>query len=157
MAQPVTDPAPGPTHPCARCGRPVAPGVGLCEECNPLGLRDVAASQAHGTVFVGLVAAFVGLALLARLAVSGQGPFPARIDAVAPDGPGLAVTLTVTNEGAAAGQTTCRLTDAADRTASDPAFVLSPRLEPGDSISFTRTVTELGSLVRPLAVECRTP
>jgi hypothetical protein len=157
MAEPVPDPAAGPTHPCARCGRPVGPGVGLCEECNPLGLRDVAASQAHGTVFVGLIAAFVGLALLARLAVSGQGPFPARVDSVVGDGPGLAVTLTVTNEGAASGQTTCRLTDITDRTASDPAFVLSPRVEPGDTVSFTRTVTELGPVVRPLAVECRTP
>ena len=29
-----------PTHPCARCGAPVGPGIGLCERCNPLGLRD---------------------------------------------------------------------------------------------------------------------
>ena len=46
---------PGPkplTHPCVRCGAPVPLDVGLCERCNPLGLRDSSASQVHGTVVI---------------------------------------------------------------------------------------------------------
>lgn len=146
-----------PTHPCARCGAPVGPGIGLCERCNPLGLRDSAASQAHGTAFIGVVVAVVALALVARLAFAGAGPFPASVDAVVPAGEGLSVTLTVMNEGSATGQTTCRLTDPTDRGISTSAILLSPRIEAGERATFTGTVTEFGSVALPLQVECRTP
>ena len=91
-----------------RCGAPVPLDVGLCERCNPLGLRDSASSQVHGTVFLALVGAIVALALVARLVVSGVGPFSATVTDSAPRPDGLAITLTVTNHGTAAGQTTCQ-------------------------------------------------
>jgi hypothetical protein len=145
------------THACVRCGAPVALEVGLCEECNPLGLRDVSASQVHGTVFIGVVMAIIALALIARLAVSGIGPFTPALAGIAPDGDALAVTLTVTNHGRSAGQTTCRLTDPLDRGGGGAGFVLSPQLAPGETVTFTKRVTGLGSAVRELAVECSAP
>ena len=159
----ATVPAPSePTHPCARCGDPVGPGIGLCERCNPLGLRDSSASQAHGTAFIGVAFAVIALAIVARLAFAGVGPFPATVDAVEPAVAGvgvmgLAVTLTVTNEGDATGQTTCRLTDPTDRGISTSALVLSPRIDAGETVTFTSTVTEFGSTPLVLQVECRTP
>jgi uncharacterized protein (DUF58 family) len=147
----------GPTHGCARCGAPVAVGVGLCERCNPLGLRDVAASQVHGTVLVAVLVGFVVLAIVARLALAGLGPFPATLDRVVPAGEGLEVTLTVTNEGTASGQTSCRISDAADRGGGRGAFVVSPEVGPSQTLSFSRVITELGGEVRELVVECRAP
>lgn len=146
-----------PTHGCARCGAPVGPGVGLCEDCNPLGLRDSASSQVHGTVFIGVVVGVLVLAVLARLAVAGLGPFPATVDAVTASGAGLAVTLTVTNEGDGTGQTTCRLQRVGDRSTVGGAFVLSPRLGPGETRTFTTEVAAFGATPVELTVACRTP
>ena len=146
-----------PTHGCARCGAPVAAGIGLCERCNPLGLRDAASSQAHGTVFVAVALGIVVLAAVARLAVSGIGPFPATLSAATPVGDGIAITLTVTNQGSSIGQTTCRIYDPADQGGGPSAFVLSPRIDPGQTITFESTVAEFGASVRAFAVDCRTP
>lgn len=156
-AAPVAPAPVEPTHPCVRCGAPVGPGVGLCDRCNPLGLRDVAAGQVHGSVFLALLGAVIILAVLARSSIAGIGPFAASVETVARSTDGLAVTLTVTNAGDAAGQTTCRVTSAEDRGSSSGAFVLSPRLDPGETRTFTTVVTELGSATGDLLVECRTP
>lgn len=150
-------PAVEPTHPCARCGAPVGPGVGLCEECNPLGLRDVASGQVHGSVFVAVTGAIILLAVLARLSVAGIGPFPATVDGVTPAGEGLAVTMTVTNEGESAGHTSCRVSRAGDRGTGRAAFVSSPRLGAGETRTFSTVVTELGSEPGELVITCRTP
>lgn len=156
---PATAPgsAQAPTHGCARCGAPVSLGVGLCERCNPLGLRDVSASQVHGTVFVAVAVAIVLLAVIARLAVAGAGPFPVSLEGVTPAGDGLELRLTVTNEGQATGQTTCRVHDVGDHGGGPSAFVLSPRIEPGESVTFQSTVTVFGSDARDFQVDCRTP
>lgn len=146
-----------PTHGCVRCGAPVAAGVGLCERCNPLGLRDAAASQAHGTAFIAVALGIVILAVVARLAVSGIGPFPASVGSVTPVASGMAINLTVTNEGASTGQTTCRIFDPADQGGGPSAFVLSPRIGPGETIEFTSTIAEFGGTPRAFLVECRTP
>ena len=146
-----------PTHGCARCGAPVGPGVGLCEECNPLGLRDAAASQVHGTVVIAVIVGFIVLAIVARLSIAGGGPYPATVDTVVPAGTELAVTLTVTNEGSAGGQTTCRLDDPSQLAGAQDAFVLSPRLEAGETRTFTSTVAAFGATPVALRVECRTP
>ncbi len=146
-----------PTHGCVRCGAPVAAGVGLCERCNPLGLRDAAASQAHGTAFIAVALGIVILAVVARLAVSGIGPFPASVGSVTPVASGMAINLTVTNEGASTGQTTCRIFDPADQGGGPSAFVLSPRIGPGETIAFTSTIAEFGDTPRAFLVECRTP
>ncbi|MDO8483983.1 MAG: hypothetical protein Q7S35_03465 [Candidatus Limnocylindrales bacterium] len=145
------------THGCVRCGAPVAIDVGLCETCNPLGLRDVSATQVHGIAFIGVVLAIIALALIGRVAISGVGPFTSQVAGVVTDGDALAVTLTITNQGKSAGQTTCRLTDPLDRSGGGAGFVLSPQIEPGKTETFTKRVTGLGSKVRDLAVECTAP
>jgi hypothetical protein len=154
----LPSPAPvAPTHPCVRCGQPTAIDRGLCEECNPLGLRDASSSQVHGTAFLGVLLAVIVLAVLGRLALSGVGPFTAEIGSVEPAGEGLTVTFEVTNAGTSAGQTTCRVTDASPRSSGAAAIVQSPRIEPGETRSFTRELTEFGAEPRELAVECSAP
>ncbi len=145
------------THPCVRCGAPVPIDVGLCERCNPLGLRDSSASQVHGIAIAGVAAAVVILALVAHLALSGVGPFNSTVVSAAPEGVGLAITLQVTNTGTSAGQTTCRVQDPADRNGGRGGLILSPSIGPGQTVSFTKHLDELGTAVRPLSVECSTP
>jgi hypothetical protein len=145
------------THPCVRCGAPVPLDVGLCERCNPLGLRDSSASQVHGIAIAGVAAAVIILAIVGRLAISGVGPFDGSVVSAATDNGGLAITLQVTNHGTSAGQTTCRVLDPADRNGGRGGLILSPQVEPGQTLSFTKRVTELGSTVRDLSVECSTP
>jgi len=145
------------THPCVRCGAPVPLDVGLCERCNPLGLRDSSASQVHGIAIAGVAAAVIILAIVGRLAISGVGPFDGSVVSAAPDNGGLAITLLVTNHGTGAGQTTCRVLDPADRNGGRGGLVLSPKIEPGQTLSFTKHVTELGSTVRDFSVECSKP
>jgi len=108
-------------------------------------------------VFIGIVGAIIGLALLARLSIAGIGPFPAEVDDVTATDRGLSVSVTVTNEGTAAGQTTCRVVDPADLGISVSAFILSPSIQPGETLTFTSVVSEFGSEPRDLAVTCRTP
>ena len=145
------------THPCVRCGAPVAINVGLCERCNPLGLRDSSASQVHGIAIGGVVLFVVIMAVVARFALAGIGPFEGAVAGVTAEGDALAVTLTVKNSGSNAGQTTCRVTDPADRTGNNGGFMLSPQIDPGETVTFTQRLTELGTTVRPLKAECASP
>ncbi|MFL5676318.1 MAG: hypothetical protein ACJ77X_01630 [Chloroflexota bacterium] len=145
------------THGCARCGAQVPLDVGLCERCNPIGLRDVSSSQVHGMAIAGAIAGIVLLAIAGRFFLAGVGPFEATIAQAVPQGDGLAVTLAVTNSGNATGQTTCHLTDPADRSSGMGAFMLTPRIDPGATLTFTEKVTALGSSVRPLDVDCTSP
>jgi ribosomal protein L40E len=151
-----TGPAPK-THACVRCGAPVPLDVGLCEKCNPLGLRDSSSSQVHGTVIIAVLIGIVGLALLARMTIAGIGPFTASVAGVTAAETGLVVSLTVRNDGTSAGQTTCRLTDPKDRNGGKGAFMLSPQLDPGETRTFSQTVTEFGTTPRELVVECSAP
>ena len=157
-----TTPTPAPvpaTHHCVRCGVQVPLDVALCERCNPLGLPQPASSQAHGTVAVGIVLAVVVLAVLGRVAMSGLGPFSGTIAGVVADPPNLSVTLTVRNEGSREGSTTCRIFDPAAGSGIAPgsAFVTTPPIAAGSSLTFSRLVTTLGSVVRPLGVSCGDP
>ena len=155
-AQPV--PAGELTQGCVRCGATVPLGTAMCENCNPLGLKQPAASQAHGTVFLAIVGGVIGLALLGRFALSGIGPFTGQIGNIVSVPPGLAVTLTVTNHGSSAGSSTCRVYDPASAgLGPEAAFIVSPRIDPGGTISFSKQISQLGSSVRPLAVECTGP
>jgi hypothetical protein len=159
---PTAPPSTGPaarvhTHPCARCGAPVALDVGLCERCNPLGLRDSASSQVHGTVFVAVAVGIVGLALAARFAVAGIGPFSAAVAGMTDDGTALVVQLQVTNNGTATGSTTCRITDPAMQGSGQPIFVLSPRIEPKTTVTFEKRLVGMPGPARALAVDCPAP
>ena len=145
------------THACVRCGAPVPLDVGLCERCNPLGLKDSSASQVHGTVVIAVIVGIVLLALAGRLALAGVGPFQATFVSATPDGAGLAVTLSVTNSGSGAGQTTCRVTDPRDANGKPGAIILSPRIEPGQTVTFTKPTMDLGTTVRDLDVACSAP
>jgi hypothetical protein len=120
-------------------------------------LRDSSASQVHGIAFIGVVAAVIALALVGRLAISGVGPFDGRIVSAAPDGGALAITLQVTNRGTSVGQTTCRVSDPADRNGGRDDLILSPQIQPGETLSFTKRVTGLGSTVRDFSIECSAP
>ncbi len=162
MTAPSTDldmPAehgPDPTHGCVRCGARIALDRSMCEACNPLGLSQPSISQAHGTVALGLFIGVVVLAIVAKLAVSGVGPFTGTVTAVAPAAGGLAVTLSVHNDGAKEGTTLCRVFDPRSPGIGDrPSMVQTPRIAAGVSSSFTSVVTVLGTDVRTLAVECR--
>jgi len=159
MTAPATVPAaPVQTHACARCGAPVALDVGLCERCNPLGLKDSASSQVHGTVALGLGLAVVLLAIAAHLAVAGIGPFSARITAMAP-GPTAGVliaTIEARNDGRSTGSATCRLTDPADPAKLHSTIVYTARIAPGQTLTFDQAVT-FGSVDRPLAIACNGP
>lgn len=158
-ALPSAPPIPGstPTHPCVRCGRPVPVDVALCERCNPLGLSDPAASQAHGTVFLAIVLGVVALAVAGRVALSGIGPFEAQVAGVQAAGAGLVVTIEVRNQGTKAGPTTCRITDPANRGVGPAAIVQSPPVEPGQWRTFKATIPQFGASPRLLAIACEGP
>lgn len=158
MSAPATPIRPAQTHPCARCGAPVALDAGLCERCNPLGLKDSASSQVHGTVFLAVGLAVAGLAIAGHLAVAGIGPFTASVSSVrAAAAPGSVVaTISLTNEGSAAGSADCRLTDPSDRSFIDSAVVHSPRVPPGATITFEAEIG-FGSPDGPLNVACSGP
>jgi hypothetical protein len=144
-------------HGCVRCGARIPIGESMCERCNPLGLKAPAASQAHGTAALGVVVAVVVLAVIARLAVSGVGPFTSTIGGVTADPAGLRVTISITNTGSSAGSTTCRVSDPQlPGIGPEAAFVTSPVIQPGATESFERVVTSLGTTVRPLSVDCDT-
>ena len=155
MSTPSAAPT-GLTHACARCGAPVPLDVGLCEKCNPLGLRDAASSQVHGTVFLGIGLAVVGLMVFALWAVRGIGPFPAQVVAFHAQGDAVLVTLSVTNKGTNVGSTTCRISDPSGFD-SRAAFVQSPRIQPGATVQFEATVTGIGTAPKQLTAECSSP
>jgi len=149
---------PAKTHPCARCGDPVALDVGLCERCNPLGLRDSASSQVHGTAILAVGLAIAGLALAAHFAVTGIGPFSASVTSMragSTDGTFLA-TIQVHNEGSSLGSATCRITDPLDPALVHAAVLYTPRIEPGQTVTFDEEVP-FGSADRLLAVACKGP
>jgi hypothetical protein len=126
---------------CIRCGRPTPAGVSLCEADNPGGIKAPSATQAHGTILVGVIAGFVLFAIAARFASGGGGPFTATVQgrATASDG-SVEIVLRVANEGSSASPATCRVTrdgtprpeDAEFRTAAIPA---------GQSLELARTLT----------------
>ena len=152
---PTAPGAPAPTHPCARCGDPVALDVGLCERCNPLGLRDSASSQVHGTAILAVGLAIALLAIITHLSVSGIGPFNASVTGVrAGATPGTRVaTIQVRNDGTTIGSATCRVTDPCS---VNSALLYSPRIEPGATVTFEQAIT-FGSLDGPLTATCRGP
>ena len=127
----------------------------MCRACNPARLKQPAASQAHGTAFLGIAVAIVGLAVLATFLVGGVGPFTARIDRVAPATDALVLTLAVHNDGTRAGKATCRVWDPT-YLGNPPVetYVQTPEIPGGQEVEFDQRVGGLGPAVRPLAVDC---
>jgi predicted nucleic acid-binding Zn ribbon protein len=150
-------PVPEPTHGCVRCGARIPIAESMCEACNPLGLKAPAASQAHGTVFLGIAIAVVIMAVVARMLVAGVGPFSSTVAGVTADPAGLLVTISVTNQGSSAGSTTCRIGDPTIRgIGPETMFVQSPVVAPGETMTFDAVVASLGTTPRPLSVDCDT-
>jgi hypothetical protein len=151
--------APGaPTHPCIRCGRPVAdPAAGLCEQCNPLELAQPSATQVHGIAVFGIVAFVVILGLLARASLAGAGPFTGSVLGVDAAPTGLSVTLIVHNAGSKAAATTCRIVPDTRPAGGPMDLVQSPSIPAGADATFTATVTKLGMVPIGLVADCQSP
>jgi hypothetical protein len=147
--------APEPTHACIRCGAPVHLADALCRTCNPARLTQPAASQAHGTVFLGIGLAVVGMAVALTVLVGGVGPFRANLQDVVPDGDGLVLTVAVENLGSRAGRASCRIWDPT-YMGNPPVetYVRSPEVPAGNGLVFEQRVTGLGAAERSLAVDC---
>ena len=139
---------------CVRCGAPVTLNVALCETCNPLGLAQPSASQAHGTVFLGIGAAVLILAALAGASSKGVGPFTASLSSGISTPGGLAVTLTVMNTGTGPGSATCSVTTTKLGSAGIIEILNTPRIDAGASISVDRVVKSFGTTPLPLVVQC---
>ncbi len=142
------------TQACVRCGAPVSLQTALCERCNPLGLAQPSASQAHGTVALGIGAAVLLLASLAGSSSRGIGPF--TVDMSSPNSVpgGLAVSITVTNTGATAGSATCQITTSEIGSAGLSEIISTPRIEPGATTTVDRQLKIFGSDPIPLTISC---
>ena len=156
---PIPAPAPRrelePTHACIRCGREGVPAdAGLCELCNPLELSQPAATQMHGIAAVGIIAFIVVLAVLGRVALSGTGPFTGELVGVHPVPGGLAVTISITNEGAKPAATTCLVTELPRRAGGPTQVVQSPLVGAYSTLRFTAVIDKLGPEVIDLAADC---
>jgi hypothetical protein len=144
-----------PTHPCIRCGREGVPmDAGLCELCNPLDLSQPSATQMHGIAAFGIIAFIVVLAVAGRASRAGVGPFAGQLGQVTPAAEGLAVTLTVRNEGSSASATTCTVLPAKPRIGETAQLVQTPLVPAGESIQFTTVVTKFGSAPIELVADC---
>jgi hypothetical protein len=128
----------------------------MCEFCNPLGLAQPAATQAHGTIFLAIGVVVVVMALVGRLVLTGIGPFTASVTGVQGTATGLTITISITNGGNRAGASTCKVDDPASAT-SESAFFLSPEVQPGATVAFTRQTDVLGQGARRLEVTCGAP
>ena len=158
MTIPATTPVrPAQTHGCARCGDQIPLDVGLCERCNPLGLKDSASSQVHGTVILAVGLAIAGLAIAAHFAVAGIGPFTAHVTATraGTTAGSMIATIEVRNDGRATGSATCRLTDPAAGFVH-ATVVYSPRIAAGETVTFDQEVAA-GDAGRALDVACSGP
>ena len=148
-------PAPQPTHACVRCGAQIPLADAMCSTCNPAGLEQPAASQAHGTVFLGIGLAVVAMAIALTVLVGGVGPFRATLRGTVPDGDGLLLTVAVENIGSRAGRASCRVWDPT-YPGNPPVetYVRTPEVPAGDGLVFEQRVTGLGAAERSLAVDC---
>ena len=154
--QDVTNP--GLTHACARCGAQVPLDVGLCERCNPLGPpgrvelagprhRDRRGRHVHRDHGHRRAAPAGG-----DRAVQGDG----RAGRARRRGPGDHADR---HERGQQRRPDDLPRHRSRRTAARAwaAFLLSPQVDAGGTLTFTQTVTELGIGVRPLEVECASP
>ena len=148
---------PAPLHGCVRCGRPVALDVALCEDCNPLGLKQPATTQVHAIAAGGILLFVLFLAVIGRAALGGIGPFSGEVRGVAASAGGLAVTLAVTNAGTTASATTCRVIEAARPVGGPGQLLQTPNIQPGQTLTFTAQVSVFGGEPRDLAVDCQSP
>ena len=128
--------------------------AGLCELCNPLELSQPSATQMHGIAAVGIIAFVALLAVLARVGMSTSGPFAGSVTGIEPVAGGLAVTLSVANEGRNDAAVSCSIREARPRMGSAPHIVEVPLIRAGQTISWTATVTIFGTEPVALIASC---
>jgi len=145
------------THPCVRCGRPIPLDVAMCEICNPLGLAQPAASQAHGIAVVGIIAFVAFLAVVAKVSLAGLGPFTASVVNAVPSSAGLTVSIEVHNAGTKSGATNCVLQDPETQVNPQIVRVQTPVVPAGGTVTFDRDVSGFGSVPKALDVQCTSP
>jgi len=147
--------APAPTCGCIRWGAPIPLADALCAACNPGGLEQPAASQAHGTVFAGLELAVVVMLVGAAFLIGGVGPFTGRLTRASPVDGALGLTLELTNAGRRSGPATCRVSDPA-YLGNPPieTYVRTPPIPAGQALTFEQRVADLATETRAFAVDC---
>lgn len=125
---------------CLRCGRPTPLGVSLCDQDNPARIKSPSATQVHGTIVIGVLAGFVVLAVLLRVATAGVGPYPATVAGAATraDG-GLDVVIQVTNEGSRTAGASCRVSAGGSPDYRDLVFFTEP-IAPGATRAVNHTI-----------------
>lgn len=148
---------PAQMHGCIRCGRPVALDIALCEDCNPLGLKQPASTQVHAIAAGGIVAFVLFLAVIGRVALGGIGPFSGEVRNVALATSGLEVTVAVTNAGSTASATTCRVVEASRPVGGPGQLLQTPNVQPGQTIEFSAPVFVFGDHLVDLVVDCQSP
>ncbi|MFI5262370.1 MAG: hypothetical protein ACHQZR_07445 [Candidatus Limnocylindrales bacterium] len=148
-----------PHQTCQRCGKPTPLGVGLCDEDNPGHISGPGTAQLHATILGGVAIGFIGLALLGRLALAGVGPFTGQLTSatIQIDG-GIAVTLTVRNDGTKTANATCRVSRGGVPAPDDIDFLTDP-LRPGETLTYHEQSLPAGPDSLPydparLAVRC---
>jgi hypothetical protein len=153
---PVT-PTTGPTHGCVRCGRQIPIHVALCEDCNPLGLKQPSPTQVHAIAAGGIVLFVLFLAVVGRVALRNVGPFSGEVRNVVAAQGGLEVTLAVTNAGSSASATTCRVIEASRPVGGPGQLLQTPNVPGGTTIEFSAPVSLFGDQPIPLTVDCQSP
>ncbi len=163
MIDPPTAPAPSAapddsafaTHPCLRCGSPIALTEALCRACNPGDLKQPAASQVHGTVFLGIALAVALMVIAGFLFIGGVGPFSAQVTGAQPEADGLRLSVQVSNDGSRDGPASCRVWDPSYLGAPPrETFIRTPPVPARGSLSFEQVVTALGTRPGSFAIEC---
>ncbi len=131
--------------------------VALCEDCNPLGLKQPASTQVHAIAAGGIVLFVLFLAVVGRLALAGIGPFSGEVRGVKVATGGLEVTVAVTNAGSTASATTCRVTEASRPVGGPGQLLQTPNIQPGQTLQFSAPVFVFGNQLQDLAVDCQSP
>jgi hypothetical protein len=111
----------------------------------------------HGIAAVGIIAFIVVLAVAGRAALAGTGPFAGQVSSVVSTAAGLDVTITVANEGSTDAATTCLVSQPGAQLGSPKQVVQTPLVKAGESVTFTASVTKLGTTPIQLQAECQSP
>ncbi len=144
-----------PRH-CIKCGREIGPDESICEVCNRAGMKTPSASQYHGTMVVAIVVGVILMAVAASLAMRGVGPFSADVTRTTVGADGItSVTLSVRNDGTAAGRAKCRIVaqDGQGRSLLSRS-VVSPRIGPGRTSTFSEPMVGLAERPASVSADC---
>jgi len=166
---------------CARCGRSVETGEFLCAQCReevgpaasvqpsrpaseqeerrqrwPQAMVRPSPVQYHATIMVTIFLVLLGLGLWAFLNHRGVGPFQATVVREGPYRNGtVTIVVVVGNEGSKESKATCAFTavDAQDIDIRQDTL-LTPRIPPKSSLSFSHTFRDLDTPPSDYRITC---